>query len=114
MYSRAESYIVRYRFDGVPKKLTLGSVLEHGVAEPDTTPAIGSPLSLASARELATQALRAVAAGRDPAEDKKQRREQQHAAKADSLEAVCKEHLRREAAHNLRTLEKQRGPDFEL
>jgi integrase len=106
------SWALRYRSRGRAVKLTLGSVLIGAAAESDAVPAIGTPLSLAAARELATRSLREVAAGRDPAVAKRQRREQQHAAKADTLQAVCEEHLRREA-DRLRTLG-QRRADLEL
>jgi Arm domain-containing DNA-binding protein len=57
--SRRKSFIVRYRFRGLQRKLTLGGCLtERGVAETLTTPETGTPLSLAAARELATKALR--------------------------------------------------------
>jgi hypothetical protein len=60
------SWIVRYRrpSDAKQVKLTLGPV--DFSAESDDAPVIG-PLSLAGARQLAAQALRAKALGRDPA-----------------------------------------------
>jgi integrase len=54
--SGAMSWAVRYRFDGRPKKLTIGSY-----------PAFG----LADARKAASAALRTVSEGRDPVEEKK-------------------------------------------
>lgn len=47
-----KSWAVRYRFCGVPRKLTLGSVLvEDRRREPvDTVPVIRAPLTLADAR----------------------------------------------------------------
>jgi integrase len=111
--SGVKSWAARYRNHGRNVKLTLGPVLLGAGAEPDVAPELGAPLSLAAARELATRALREVAAGRDPAVAKRQRREQQHAAAADTLQAVCEEHLRREAGR-LRTLDSQRRPDLEL
>jgi len=110
--SGAKSWALRYRSRGRTVKLTLGPVL-IGAGESDNTPALDTPLSLAAARELATRTLREVQAGRDPAAAKRQRREQQHAAAADTLQAVCEEHLRREVGR-LRTLERQRRPDLEL
>jgi Arm DNA-binding domain len=53
--SGARSWAVRYRHDGRPRKLTLGSY-----------PAIG----LATARDLAREALESVARGEDPAATK--------------------------------------------
>jgi len=55
--------------------------------------------------------LREAQAGRDPAVAKRQRRELEHAAGADTLRAVCEEHVRRNS--HLRSI-KQRGDDFEL
>ena len=53
--SGARSWAVRYRFNGLPRKLTLGAF-----------PAI----DLKASRELAQRALVAVAAGEDPASAK--------------------------------------------
>jgi len=109
-----KSWALRYRSRGRRSvKFTLGSVLIGAGAESDNAPELDTPLSLAAARELATRTLREVAAGRDPAVAKRQRREAQHAAAADTLQAVCEEHLRREAGR-LRTLASQRRPDLEL
>src|SRR5262249_5511500 len=108
-----KSWALRYRSRRRSVKLTLGPVLIGARAESDATPALDTPLSLAAARELATRTLREIQAGRDPAVAKRQRREQQHAAEADTLQAVCGEHLRREAGR-LRTLDSQRRPDLEL
>jgi integrase len=110
--SGVKSWALRYRSRGRPVKFTLGTVLSPG-AESATAPEVGTPLSLAAARELATRTLREVQAGRDPAVAKRQRREQQRAAEADTLQSVCEEHLRREAGR-LRTLDSQRRPDLEL
>src|SRR5262245_4131021 len=72
----AKGWAVRYRHQGVPRKLTLGSY-----------PALG----LKAARELGAKALRAVAEGRDPGREKILAR----AAKADSIERIVKEFLER-------------------
>jgi integrase len=74
--SGGKGWAVRYRHQGVPRKLTLGS---H--------PALG----LKDARELGAKALRAVAEGRDPAREKIAAR----TAKADSVERVVEEFLER-------------------
>jgi integrase len=70
----AKSWAVRYRFKGKPRKLTLGPalVLERGEAEPGDDPAIDGSLTLAAARILASDALRKVGQGIDPAERKQQ------------------------------------------
>jgi integrase len=108
-----KAWALRYRGRGRSVKLTLGPVLIGAGTESDTVPELDTPLSLAAARELATRTLREIQAGRDPAVAKRQRREQQRAAEADTLQAVCEEHLRREAGR-LRTLDSQRRPDLEL
>src|SRR5450755_4438144 len=55
--STARSWAVRYRFGGKPRKLTLGAY---------------PVLDLPAARAAATNALQIVAAGRDPAVERKQ------------------------------------------
>ena len=69
--SGAKSWAVRYRYNGTPRKLTLGSVFttESGEAEP-TTPTLGQPLTLSGARKLAMNALHQIEKGVDPAADK--------------------------------------------
>ncbi|WP_232628899.1 tyrosine-type recombinase/integrase [Methylobacterium sp. Leaf118] len=66
--SGAKSWAVRYRLDGKPKKLTLGPYPR---------------IPLVEAREAARQALRSVAEGRDPANEKQ-------AAKADEVAAAMR------------------------
>src|SRR6516225_3554798 len=107
-----KSWALRYRSRGRPVKFTLGPVLVGAGAESDNAPQLDTPLSLAAARELATRTLREVQAGRDPAEAKRRRREEQRAAEADTLQAICEEFLRREGPR-LRTLS-QRKADLEL
>src|SRR5262249_59794565 len=84
----------------------------EGEAEPESTPELDTPLSLAAARELAMRALRQAKAGSDPAATKRKAREAERAAEADTLQAVAEEYLRREGPR-LRTL-KQRRSDLEL
>jgi integrase len=72
-------FCVRYRFDGRPRKLTL----QPGIA-------------LAAARKEAADALYHVQQGMDPAVAKKRAKEEQRAAAADTLEAVCAEFFKRE------------------
>jgi integrase len=74
--SGAKGWAVRYRHQGVPRKLTLGSY-----------PALG----LKDARELGAKALRAVAEGRDPGREKIAAR----AAKADSVDRIVEDFLER-------------------
>jgi integrase len=112
--SRRKSFIVRFRYRGLQRKLTLGPVLltHNGEGEPDTTPEIDTPLSLAAARELATKALRQAKSGTDPAAAKQRRRQEQLAAESDTLEAIAEEYLRREGPQ-LRTIS-QRKADLDL
>ena len=69
--SGAKSWAVRYRYNGKPRKLTLGAVYttDSGEAEP-VTPTLGQPLTLAGARKLAMHALHQIEKGIDPAADK--------------------------------------------
>ena len=105
--SGVKSWAARYRYRGRSIKLTLGPVLIGARAESASTPEVGAPLSLASARELCARVLREAQAGRDPAEEKRQRREQQHAAGAETLWSVCQEHLRRNSY--LRSIDQRRA-----
>jgi integrase len=107
-----KSWALRYRSGGRPVKLTLGSTLVGAGAESVTAPELDTPLSLSAARELATRTLREVQAGRNPAADKRHRREEQRAAQADTLQAVAEEFLRRRGPQ-LRSLA-QRRSDLEL
>ena len=107
--SGKKSFVVRYRYRGLQRKLTLGPV---SPVEPDGAPVLGAPQSLASARVLATQALQDAARGIDWTQKKRQEREAEHAAEADTLQAVAEEYLRREG-DKLRSLD-QRRSDLEL
>lgn len=88
--SGAKSYVLRYRHDGKPRKLTIGSA-EMGLGE---------------ARKLAASARAAIAAGKDPQGEKaagkvavKEAAREAVVAKRDSVEAVVAEfvekHVRR-------------------
>jgi integrase len=111
--SKKKSFIVRYRFRGLQRKLTLGSCLvEKGVAEPANTPETSTPLSLHAARELTAKALREARSGHDPAAAKQRKRQEELAAESDTLSAIAAEYLRREGPR-LRTLS-QRKADLDL
>jgi hypothetical protein len=111
--SKRKSFIVRYRYRGLQRKLTLGPCLtERGVVEPTGAPETDTPLSLLAARELATRALRQAKAGTDPTAEKRKKREEQLATETDTLRAIAEEFLRREGPR-LRTLD-QRRSDLEL
>ena len=111
--SGVKPWAARHRHRGRSRKYTLGPVLIRAPKSDDPLQD-GAPLSFASARELCARVLRKAQAGRDPAVAKRQRRELEHAAAADTLEAVCEERLRRESGRELRTLDSQRRPDLEL
>src|SRR6516162_1194111 len=81
--SGAKAWAVRYRHQGVSRKLTLGSY-----------PAI----DLKTARKLSAKALRAVAEGRDPGREKIEAR----AAKVDSIDHIIAEFLERHVRHSNR------------
>jgi integrase len=111
--SRRKSFILRYRFRGLQRKLTLGPCLtEKGVAEPANAPQNGTPLSLAAARELATRALREARSGHDPVVAKQRAKAAERAAESDTFENIVQEYLRREGPR-LRTVS-QRRSDLDL
>ena len=111
--SKHKSYVIRFRFKGLSRKLTLGSVLvEHDVVEPKATPETGTPLSLAAARQLCATRLREAKAGTDPCAAKQRKRQEERAAETDTLAAIAAEYLRREGP-KLRTV-KQREADLKL
>ena len=111
--SRRKSFIVRFRYRGLQRKLTLGPCLVGGEqGEPTDTPELNTPLSLAAARELATRALRQAKSGNDPAAAKRKRREEELAAESDTLKAISEEYLRRQGPQ-LRTVG-QRVADLAL
>ena len=78
--SGVQSWAVRYRYEGKPRKLTLAG-----------------GLSLAGARKLAGDALYDLEKGIDPACAKKETRAKVKAAKADTVQALCESYLKREA-----------------
>ena len=101
-------WALRYRSRGRPVNFTLGPALIGPAPNPRPRPELDTPLSLAAAREFATRVLREVQAGHDPAEEKRKRREDQHAAEADTLQAISEEFLRREGPR-LRTLSQRKS-----
>jgi integrase len=89
-----KGFCVRYRFFGVPRKLTLPS-----------------GITLAAARKLAADAMFALSQGRDPADARKAEVEKAERARADTLRSVVDEYLAREGKR-LRTID-QRERIFE-
>ena len=103
----AKSWAFRYRFNGKPKKLTIGPVY-LGNDEPETV-ALDCPCTLAGARKLAGEADLQVARGIDPGVHKKRekREARQRAASAeqldrDTLEAVARLFIERHGQRNTR------------
>jgi len=76
--SGKKSFVVRYRFGGMQRKLTLGG------------------LSLAAARKAAAAALYEVHEGRDPAEAKKATQAKATTIKAETVQWCCEQYLKRE------------------
>jgi integrase len=93
--SGVKSWAARFRYRGQTRKLTLGSFLDNGGQEPGVEPELDTPLSLASARELCTRALRQAASGTDPCAAKRKHRVAQRVDEADTLTAITQEYLRR-------------------
>jgi len=87
--SGKRSFAVRYRspIDGRPRKLTFAG-----------------NITLAAARKLASDALYEVEQGRDPADTKKESREKTKVAKAQTVQWLCENYLKREGG-KLRTVE---------
>jgi integrase len=91
--SGARSWAVRYRFEGKPRKLTLGH------------------LSLAAARSEAARALLEVEQGRDPGETKKAAEQKARDAAADTVRAVCNTYMRQEGKKLRSVAQRQRVLD---
>lgn len=99
--SGAKSWAFRYRYDGKPKKLSLGPVvsLSASEAEPPGEPQLGRGLTLRGARELAGKQQRLLALGHDPCALKKRQKTEDA-----TIEEVVEDFLTRYvAAHSLRS-----------
>jgi integrase len=73
-----KSFAVRFRFDGKPKKLSLGNV------------------SLSAARKAAAHALHEVSEGRDPCAAKSHAKQERRASQANTFEKVALQYLKLE------------------
>jgi integrase len=93
--SGAKSFVVRYRLNGKPQKLTLGPYVPHGKESAD--PKVGDPLTLAAARKLAADTMLQLARGRDPGAAKRDDSRAKQQAAADTFEVIALEYLRRAA-----------------
>ena len=87
--SGKKSFVVRYRYGGIKRKLTLGGI------------------GLAAARKAAAAALYEVHEGRDPAEAAKQKKQKNVAAATNTVQAICEEYLEREGK-KLRTIDERK------
>jgi integrase len=97
--SGIRSFVVRYRFQGRTRKLTLGrwtppEERKEGTAEPK----VGEPMSLRQARKAAANVMLEVARGDDPAADKQQYRLDTRQAMADTFEAIALQYMTREGS----------------
>jgi integrase len=89
--SGAKSWAVRYRYDGRPTKLTLGS---------------WPTLTLAAARKGAADALHDLANGIDPNATRKAAKQKAAESEANTVAAICNEFLQRESKR-LRTIDQR-------
>jgi integrase len=94
-------FILRYRRpdSGKSAKLTLGPYME-GSAETSEAPVIGQPLTLASARALAAEALRAKAHGRDPGAERQAAKASNGNPAAATFASTLPAYLEQLAKHN--------------
>ncbi|MCI9865050.1 tyrosine-type recombinase/integrase [Rhizobium skierniewicense] len=69
--SGSKSWALRYRFEGKPKKLTIGPFLFERAEPVERAPEAGAAMTLPEARTAARQALQLLAEGRDPSEARK-------------------------------------------
>src|SRR5476651_1042642 len=78
--SGKKSFIVRYRFGGIKRKLTLGHI------------------PLVAARKAAGDALYEIAQGRDPAKAKAAAKAEAAGAAANTVQAICEGYFKREGS----------------
>ncbi|WP_320202405.1 tyrosine-type recombinase/integrase [Agrobacterium rosae] len=69
--SGSKSWALRYRFEGKPKKLTVGPFLFERTTPLERPPEAGEAITLPEARTTARQALQLLAEGQDPSEARK-------------------------------------------
>jgi integrase len=86
------SWATRYRANGKPVKLTIGP---------------WPKVSLHDARVAATEALKQVELGNDPARARQDAKIKADAAKADTLTAICEEYLQAPSTKKLRTADQR-------
>jgi integrase len=93
--SGAKSFALRFRQDGKPTKLTLGTWFA-GNAKEAPEPKIGGPLMLAGARRLAADTMIQIDTGSDPVTSKRQAKEKSQQVAADTFEAIATQYMKRE------------------
>jgi len=105
----ARGFLIRYRRPdiGTSAKLTLGPWRQDPPKGEKEDPVIGRPITLAGARKLATDALHKLKQDVDPGAAKLEAKRATKAAKADTLQAIAEEYLKREGP-KLRTLGQRR------
>jgi integrase len=107
--SGVKSWALRYRFNGTPKKLTLGAVADREEAEP------ADALTLAAARKAAAEARHRAEQGIDPSAQKQRARAESAklAAQlaADNVEALAEQFLRIYARRHTRPRTYQQTED---
>jgi integrase len=97
--SGIRSFVVRYRYQGKPQKLTLGRwIPPDRHKEAKTEPQVGDPMSLSQARKVAADVMIQLARGRDPAADKRQSSLDTKQAMADTFEAIATTFMEREGS----------------
>lgn len=101
-----KSWAVRYRHNGRPRKMTIGTVAPKTDGK-EPAAVLDGPLSLAEARAVAREQLLMLATGEDPAEAKALAREEarREGPAKDSFEAVACEFIERHAKPRNRTWE---------
>ncbi|PJO47187.1 tyrosine-type recombinase/integrase [Brucella pituitosa] len=111
--SGAKSWAYRYRIDGKPKKLTIGSVLlKREAGDVDGDLPFGIPMTLSEARRATRQAIQLVSEGIDPVGAKKAAKENQKAEidqEKNTVAYQAREFIKRYAKPNNRSwAEKER------
>jgi len=94
----AKSFVMRYRINGKPQKLTLGrwAPPDERSATSPTEVRLGDLMSLATARKLAADVMLQLNRGYDPAAAKRDEAQAKQQAAADTFERIAIEYLSRD------------------
>jgi integrase len=87
-----KSFVVRYRLNGKPKKLTLGRWVPPEDRKADD-PQIGDPMSLGQAHKLAADVMLQLARGRNPAAAKRDEAQAKQKAAANTFRSVAERYF---------------------